>query len=202
MVCVLLYGIMLIQILLKYHVKNLITACTRLIVIHDSDPQNWKIFLPLGGGGGGGHPLPHPPPLGRFAPSGLVTPLPRICSQNIFCVFLEVRNHLPPPPPPPPPLLKTCLRHWLRFWSGETVDCDIPFLPFPDMINTHYSVHVFATGEKISQADSGKKCILQTWRLLQICNLSECEHKLQAHLSVRVLGNGESKNLICALIVR
>ena len=36
-VCVLLYGIILIQILIKYNVKNLITACTRL---HDSDPQN------------------------------------------------------------------------------------------------------------------------------------------------------------------
>ena len=24
--------------------------------------------------------------------------LPRICSKNIFCVFLQVRNHLPPPP--------------------------------------------------------------------------------------------------------
>ena len=27
-----------------------------------------------------------------------VASLPRICSQNIFCVFLEVRNHPPPPP--------------------------------------------------------------------------------------------------------
>ena len=36
-VCVLLYGIILIQILIKYNVKNFITACTRL---HDSDPQN------------------------------------------------------------------------------------------------------------------------------------------------------------------
>ena len=36
-VCVLLYGIILIQILNKYNVNNLITACTRL---HDSDPPN------------------------------------------------------------------------------------------------------------------------------------------------------------------
>ena len=36
-VCVLLYGIILIQILIKYNAKNLITECTRL---HDSDPQN------------------------------------------------------------------------------------------------------------------------------------------------------------------
>ena len=36
-VCVLLYGSILIQILIKYNVKNLITACTRL---HDSDPQH------------------------------------------------------------------------------------------------------------------------------------------------------------------
>ena len=36
-VCVLLYGIILIQILIKYNVKNLITACTRL---HECDPQN------------------------------------------------------------------------------------------------------------------------------------------------------------------
>ena len=39
--------------------------------------------------------IPHPPPLGRVAASGLVTPLPRICSRNIFCVLLEVRNHPP-----------------------------------------------------------------------------------------------------------
>ena len=37
------------------------------------------------------------PPLGRFAPSGLVAPLPRICSQNIFCVFLK--SEIIPPTP-------------------------------------------------------------------------------------------------------
>ena len=36
-VCVLLYGIILIQILIKDNGKNVITACTRL---YDSDPQN------------------------------------------------------------------------------------------------------------------------------------------------------------------
>ena len=41
------------------------------------------------------------PPIGRFAPSGLVAPLPRICSQYIFCQKSEII----------PLLLKTCLRH-------------------------------------------------------------------------------------------
>ena len=94
-VCVLLYGIILIQILIKYNVKNLITACTRL---HDSEPPKLKNLPTVGGGTPPSHTTPPPPPpFSRFAPSGLVAPLPRICSQNIFCVFLEVRN--PPPPP-------------------------------------------------------------------------------------------------------
>ena len=41
---------------------------------------------------GRGTPLPHNPPRS-------VASLPRICSQNIVFVFLEVRNHSPPPPP-------------------------------------------------------------------------------------------------------
>ena len=54
-------------------------------------PQNWKISLPWEGG----HPPPPSqtlPPLGHFAPSGLVAPLPRICHFSTRC---------PPPPPPP-----------------------------------------------------------------------------------------------------
>ena len=70
-VCVVLYVIILIQIRIRYNVKNFITACTRL---HDSDPQKWKISLPWEGD----TPLHTLPPLGRFAPSGLVAPLPRI----------------------------------------------------------------------------------------------------------------------------
>ena len=88
-VCVVLYVIILIQIRIRYNVKHFITACTRL---HDSDPQNWEISLPWEGG----HPPPTPsPPLGRFAPSSLVAPLPRICSQYIFCQKSEI---IPPPP--------------------------------------------------------------------------------------------------------
>ena len=69
-VCVLLYGIILIQILIRF-VKNIITACTRL---HDSDPS---------------HTLPRS-----------VTLLPRAWSlRSLVFVFLEVRNHPPPPPP-------------------------------------------------------------------------------------------------------
>ena len=67
-VCVLLYGIILIQILINYNVQNLITACSRL---HDSDPQNWKISLPWEGDTP--PPPPHPPPLARFAPSHLLS---------------------------------------------------------------------------------------------------------------------------------
>ena len=83
-VCVLLYGIILIQILIKYNVKNLITACTRL---HDSDP---KIEKSPYRGRGRGTPPSHTLPRS-------VASLPRICSQNIFFVFLEVKNHPPPP---------------------------------------------------------------------------------------------------------
>ena len=39
----------------------------------------------------------HPAPLGPFAPSGLVAPLPRICSQNISVFFLK--SEIIPPPP-------------------------------------------------------------------------------------------------------
>ena len=82
-VCVLLYWIILIQILIKYNVKNLITACTRL---HDSDPQNWKISLPCEGG----HPRPTPsPPLGRFAPLAFVL--------KILYVFFLKSEIIPPP---------------------------------------------------------------------------------------------------------
>ena len=106
-VCVLLYGIILIQILIKYNVHAVIS------LLHAPDyviltPKIEKISLPWEG------PPPTPSlPLGRFASSGLVAPLrlPRICYHNIFCAFLEVRNH--PPPPPTHTLLKTCLRHWL-----------------------------------------------------------------------------------------
>ena len=91
--------IILIQILIKYNVKNLITACTRL---HDSDPQNWRKKTYRGE-----TPLPHPPPLGRFATSGLVAPLPRILFSIYFLCFSWSQKS-------PPPLLKTCLRHCLH----------------------------------------------------------------------------------------
>ena len=61
-------------------------------------PPTLKNLPTVGGGTPPSHTLPL---LGRFAPSGLVAPLLRICSQNIFCFHKSS----------PPPLLKTCLRH-------------------------------------------------------------------------------------------
>ena len=94
-----LYVIILIQILIRYNVKNLITACTRSL---DFDLKNWKISLSWEGG----HSLPDPPParelrslgLGRSAPSHL----------SLF--------HSVPPPMrwptvrhcPPPPQSRNC----------------------------------------------------------------------------------------------
>ena len=67
----------LIQILIIYNVKNLITACTRSL---DFDLKIEKSPYP---GRAGGHPLPDPPPRS-------VAPLPRICHFSTWC---------PPPPP-------------------------------------------------------------------------------------------------------
>ena len=87
-VCVLLYGIILIQILIKYNVnvKDLVTACTRL---HDSDPTNGKISLPWEGG----HPLPYPPPR-------LVASLRSLAFVlKILSVFF-LKSQVKSPPPP------------------------------------------------------------------------------------------------------
>ena len=75
-VYVMLYVIILIQILIRYNVKNLITACTRSL---DFDLKIEK-----------SPPSQTLPPLGRFAPSGSVAPLLRICHFSTRC---------PPPPP-------------------------------------------------------------------------------------------------------
>ena len=91
-VCILLYGIILIQILIKYNVKNLITACTRL---HDSDPQNWKISLP--------------------SPRSVAS-LPRAWSLRSLAFVLKILSVFFLKSSPPPPLWKTCLRHWLKFF--------------------------------------------------------------------------------------
>ena len=64
-VCVVLYVIILIQILIRYNVKNLITACTRSL---DFDLKIEKSPYP---GRGGTPPSQTLPPLGRFAPSHL-----------------------------------------------------------------------------------------------------------------------------------
>ena len=79
------YGIILIQSLIKYNFKNLITACTRL---HDSDPQNGKISLPWEGN----TPLPHPPPDRSLRSLAFVL--------KIFSVFFLKSEIIPPPPPP------------------------------------------------------------------------------------------------------
>ena len=100
-VCVVLYVIILIQIRIRYNVKNFITACTRL---HDSDPQKWKISLPWEGG----HP---PPPPSQPSPRSVAS-LPRAWSLRSLAFWSEIRNH------PPPPLLKTCLRPWLGVIIG------------------------------------------------------------------------------------
>ena len=81
-VCVVLYVIILIQILIRYNVKNLITACTRSL---DFDLKIEKSPYP----GRGEQTLP---PLGRFAPSHL-------------SLFHSV-------PPPPPPMRWPTVRHW------------------------------------------------------------------------------------------
>ena len=77
-VYVMLYVIILIQILIRYNVKNLITACTRSL---DFDLKIEKSPYP----GRGDTPSQTLPPLGRFAPSGLVAPLPRICHFFTRC---------------------------------------------------------------------------------------------------------------------
>ena len=77
-VCVVLYVIILIQILIRYNVKNLITACTRSL---DFDLKIEK--SPYPGRGGGGHRPPRPLPRS-------VASLPRICHFSTRC---------PPPPP-------------------------------------------------------------------------------------------------------
>ena len=92
-VCVVLYVIILIQIRIRYNVKNFITACTRL---HDSDPQKWKISLR--------HPPPTPSPRS-------VASLPRAWSLRSLAFVLNIiffgqKSEILPPPT----LLKTCLR--------------------------------------------------------------------------------------------
>ena len=69
--------IILIQILIRYNVKNLITACNRSL---DFDHKVEKSPYP-----GRGDPSQTLPPLGRFAPSGSVAPLPRICHFSTRC---------------------------------------------------------------------------------------------------------------------
>ena len=85
-VCVVLYVIILIQIRIRYNVKNFITACTRL---HDSDPQKWKISLPWEG--------EHPPPPARSLR------FPRAWSLRSLAFVLNiiffVRNQKSSPPP-------------------------------------------------------------------------------------------------------
>ena len=86
LVYVMLYVIILIQILIRYNVKNLITACTRSL---DFDLKIEK--SPYPGRGNTYPPLPDPPParslrslgLGRSAPS-----------------HLSLFHSVPPPPPP------------------------------------------------------------------------------------------------------
>ena len=63
-VCVVLYIIILIQILIRYNVKNLITACTRSL---DFDLKNWKISLSWD------TPLPDPPPARELRSLAFVT---------------------------------------------------------------------------------------------------------------------------------
>ena len=85
-VCVVLYVIILIQIRIRYNVRNFITACTRL---HDSDPQSEKSPYR-----GRRHPPPTPSPRS-------VTSLPRAWSLRslafVLNIFLgsEIRNHPP-----------------------------------------------------------------------------------------------------------
>ena len=93
-VCVVQYVIILIQILIRYNVKNLITACTRSL---DFDLKIEKSPYPGRGGGGGGHPPPRPSPRS-------VASLPRICHFSTRC--------------PPPPMRWPTVRHWGP-WSYE-----------------------------------------------------------------------------------
>ena len=74
-VCVVLYVINLIQILIRYNVKNLITACTRSLGF---DLKIEKSPYP----GRGTPPSQTLSPLGRFAPS-----------------HLSLLHSVPPPPP-------------------------------------------------------------------------------------------------------
>ena len=73
-VCVLLYGIILIQILIKYNAKKSHYCMHQITWFWPPKLKN----------------LPTATPSPRSVAS-----LPRICSLNIFCVFLEVRNHPP-----------------------------------------------------------------------------------------------------------
>ena len=81
-VCVVLYVIILIQILIRYNVKNLITACTRSL---DFDLKNWKIshlsLFPLGA------PPPPPPQCvdPRYATDKLV-----IAQDNILFIIVSM----------------------------------------------------------------------------------------------------------------
>ena len=77
-VCVVLYVIILIQILIRYNVKNLITACTRSL---DFDLKIEK------------SPYPERPgdTPSQTLPARSVASLPRICHFSTRC---------PPPPPP------------------------------------------------------------------------------------------------------
>ena len=61
-VCIVIYVIILIQILIRYNVKNLITACTKSLDFDLPDP----------------HPPPPPPPRS-------VASLPRICHFSTRC---------------------------------------------------------------------------------------------------------------------
>ena len=81
-VYVVLYVIILIQILIRYNVKNLITACTRSL---DFDLKIEKISL----GWEGGHPPPRPSPR-----SGASLPRARSLRSLAFVTF---PNRCPPP---------------------------------------------------------------------------------------------------------
>ena len=87
-VCVVLYVIILIQILIRYNVKYLITACTRSL---DFDLKNWKISLSWEGGD---NPLPDPHPARELRSLAFVTfplgappmrwPTVRHCMQDML----------------------------------------------------------------------------------------------------------------------
>ena len=97
-VCVVLYVIILIQILIKYNVKNLITACTRWHSILTSKLKNLPTL------GGGTPPSQTLPPLGRFAPS-----------------HLSLFHSVPPPPPMRWPTVRHCVVVSLKFELNESI---------------------------------------------------------------------------------